>query len=365
MDTLRDRLSELADDAPTGGAPAAELWARGKRAQRVRAAALAVAALVVGVIGTGVGLGLAHDGDDDPDLVPARTVGFTLPIEYPSGAALPDLGDTPGPLAAVWLVPRAGGGSPEVVGLVARTGRFGTLPIDLPSDEPASADTVGAVALSPDGRRLAYPSPTVPWSDDGAPDPVVRDLVTGETFTSAFEFKTRVTALWVDAAHLFGYVAAGSDADGWLWEPGHAPLRVNPYELPYAGSDVAVASWPALTAPMDQEDGSGKCTTLNLHDVRTPESSSPARVPTLCTVLGVIGSDILVGHRNNPTDGNGTVIALRFDAADPFCPSVARRCELSVDDAGPRVVATAGAPERVTFATDLIRVALGAMGGRS
>ena len=27
-----DRLAELADDAPTGGAPAAELWARGKRA---------------------------------------------------------------------------------------------------------------------------------------------------------------------------------------------------------------------------------------------------------------------------------------------------------------------------------------------
>ena len=28
MDTLHDRLAELAEDAPTGGAPAAELWAR-------------------------------------------------------------------------------------------------------------------------------------------------------------------------------------------------------------------------------------------------------------------------------------------------------------------------------------------------
>ena len=361
MDTLRDRLSELAKDAPTGGAPAAELWARGKRAQRVRAAVLAVAALVVGVIGAGVGLGLAHHGQDDP--APARTVGFKLPIEYPNGAVLPDLGDSPGRLAAVWLVPRVGGGSPEVVGLVARTGRFGTLPIDMPPDHPASADTMGVVALSPDGRRLAYPSPTASWSEDGVANPVVRDLVTGETFTSAFEFKARVYVVWADATHLFGFDAAGSDADGWLWEPGKAPTRVNPYDMPYAGSDVAVASWPALSAP-EHEGGSGKCMTLNLHDARTPQNA-PAIVPSLCNVVGVIGSDILVGHRNDPSDGDGTVIALRFDAADPFCPSVGPRCELSVDEANRRVVATAGAPERVTFATHLIGVALGAMGGRS
>jgi hypothetical protein len=62
MDTLHDRLAELADDAPTGGAPAAELWARGKRAHRLRAAALAAAVAVVGTVGTGIGARLA-DGD--------------------------------------------------------------------------------------------------------------------------------------------------------------------------------------------------------------------------------------------------------------------------------------------------------------
>src|SRR5689334_17808323 len=104
MDTLRDLLVDLADDAPTGGAPPAELWARGKRAQRRRLVALTAAALVVGTIGTGVGLRL---GDrEQSDLVPAKSVAFTLPIQYPTGKALPELGDSPGPLAAVWLVPR-------------------------------------------------------------------------------------------------------------------------------------------------------------------------------------------------------------------------------------------------------------------
>src|SRR6185436_12508407 len=62
MDTLHDRLAGLADDAPTGGAPAAELWARGKRAHRFRAGALAAALLVVGAVGTGVGVRLADGG---------------------------------------------------------------------------------------------------------------------------------------------------------------------------------------------------------------------------------------------------------------------------------------------------------------
>jgi hypothetical protein len=105
MDTLHDRLVELADDAPTGGAPAAELWARGKRAHRLRVAALAATVLVVGAAGTGIGVRLGRgawpslrpsDGEDGPrraaDRVPRR-----------AGAA--GSRDTPGPLAAIWLVP--------------------------------------------------------------------------------------------------------------------------------------------------------------------------------------------------------------------------------------------------------------------
>src|SRR5436190_13607290 len=133
MDTLHDRLTDLAEDAPKGGAPAAELWARGKRAHRFRLAGLAAALLVVGAVGAGVGVRLTDGDGTRSDLAPAGTVGISLPIEYPVGEELPDLGNAPGPLAAIWLVPGAGGGTPEVVGLVAETGTFGTLPIDVSS----------------------------------------------------------------------------------------------------------------------------------------------------------------------------------------------------------------------------------------
>ncbi len=130
MDTLQERLAELADDAPTGGAPPAELWARGKRAHRLRAAALAATLVVVGAVGTGIGVLLADVGNDRSGPAPAGTDGIVLPIEYPVGEDLPDLGDAPGPLAAIWVSPGAGDGAPEVVGLVAETGMFGTLPFE-------------------------------------------------------------------------------------------------------------------------------------------------------------------------------------------------------------------------------------------
>lgn len=361
MDTLRDRLSELAEDAPTGGAPPAELWARGKRAQRIRATAFAAAALVVGAVGTGIGIGLADAGPDRSDLAPARTVGFALPITYPEGAALPDLGNTPGPLAAVWLVPREGD-TLEAVGLVAKTGTFGRLPIDLPRDDPEAPWNL-KVALSPDGRRIAYPSAEGQQGvQDAARNPIVRDLVSGETHTWAFGFDTRGVGLWADATHLFGHVAGGSDGEGWLWEPGQSPTRVNPYDVSYVGSEVSVASWPALMAPTNFGDGSGSCTTLSVYEGM---GSPPADVPALCNVLGVIGSDVLLGHRHDARDSDGTVVALQFDATTPFCPSPPQRCTLSVNDAHRRVVATAGAPGRVTFATDLIGAALDAKVGRS
>lgn len=361
MDTLRDLLVDLADDAPTGGAPPAELWARGKRAHRRQLVVLATAAaLVVGTVGAGIGL---RPGDRDrSDLAPATTIAFSLPIHYPAGAPMPELGDSPGPLAAVWLVPREGGGSPEAVGLVARTGRWGKLPIPLSHDDPEAPDNV-RVALSPDGRRIAYTLQTSqPGTQDVLLQPVVHDLVSGQTYLSAFGFGTRVGGLWVDDTHLFGLVAGGSDGDGWLWEPGRSPTRVNPYRVPYAGSDVAVASWPALGPPRDYGDDPESCSRLNVYDAKTPDSP-PADVPELCTLLGVIGPDTLLGHRKDPASGDVTVVAEKFHAAPPFCPSV-QRCELSIDDAHRRLVVASGAPERVTFASALIGQAL-RMGGRS
>ena len=320
MDALHDRLADLADDAPTGGAPPTELWARGKRAHRLRAAALAAALLVVGAVGAGIGLSLIDGHRTDPPA--ARNVHLALPIDYPVGAELPDLGDTPGRLAAIWLAPRAGH-APDAVGLVAETGKFGTLPID------ASASFFDGggmgVALSPDGRRVAYDTPT-----GGL---VVRDLVSGQSYSPAFAFGIRAgSSTWIDATHLVGHVADGSDTDGWVWEPGTAPKRVN--LLKYPGSP-----W------LGQFGGRDPWFNIKESASTPPCSSPPAQrtdKPVLCDVVGVIGSRRIV-----LTHWNSEVVAL--DRTDfPF-----------EDPAQRHVVVTAGAPERVAFASDVIGEALG------
>jgi hypothetical protein len=338
MDTLHGRLAELAGDAPTGGAPAAELWARGKRAHRLRAAALAATLVVVGAVGTGIGARLADGEGTRSDLAPAGTVDISLPIEYPVGEELSDLGETPGPLAAIWLVPGAGGGAPEVVGLVAETGRFGTLAIDVSSDYIENLYADAYFALSPDGRRIAYETP--------AEEVVVRDLVTGDSSSLAFEdFKSRPGSYtWVDATHLVGHVAPeadpasphqGGEGDGWVWEPGTEPKLVDLMTYPgtpYLGPHAGVFKHPWFLTLLPKKDPR-EC--LSLRD------EGPGKpIPVLCDLVGVIGPEIALTH-----DGNGTeVVAL--DAAGVEDPALRR------------VVATPGAPLRVTFATDLIGTAL-------
>ena len=354
MDTLHDRLAELADDAPTGGAPAAELWARGKRAHRLRAAVLAATLVAVVAVGTGIGTRLA-DGDGNRSApVPAATVGIVLPIEYPVGDELPDLGDTPGPLAAIWLAPH-GGGAPEAVGLVAKTGTFGTLPIDLPPDHPEDPEHM-AVTLSADGRRLAYPSPN--------DEMIVHDLVSGENVTPLSEIETRDGYTWVDATHLLGHVAGGGDGDGWIWEPGTAAKLVDWYTVTYGDTDLSV---PDNGSGPRQCSGTGASPIVE--NVRTSQQNDDPRagrfdVPVLCDVLGITPSGILLGHWNSdrvpggwddPNDRNGTVVALDINGADPPFE----------DPALLGVVAKAGAPDRVRFATDLIGEALDAAGGAS
>jgi hypothetical protein len=221
MDTLPDRLAELAGDAPTGGATAAELWAHGRRMHRRRSAALAVAVLVVGAAGTGLGLRVTDGAADRSDPGPAEIDGFessgiTLPIEYPAGEVVPELEHAPGRLAAAWVEARASG--IRLVGLVAETGEFGTLPIDnglvYHFEEPN-----GGAALSPDGRMIAY--------TDGTHQLVVRDLQSGEQ--DAWDWLgTRQAFTWFDSRTLVGHGPAGRQRlDGWVWEPSTSFRRVN------------------------------------------------------------------------------------------------------------------------------------------
>jgi hypothetical protein len=78
-------------------------------------------------------------------------------------------------------------------------------------------------------------------------------------------------------------------------------------------------------------------------------------VPVLCDVLGIIDSRIMLGHWKDPEDGNGTVVALDAQGADVAFEDLRLR----------RVVASAGAPVRVTLAADLIGAALDADSGTS
>lgn len=344
MDTLQERLEGLAEGAPQGGAPAAELWARGKRVQRLRSAALAVTALAVGVVATGVGVRLTGADVDRSVPPPANPIGVALPIEYPEGQQLPNLGDAPGPLAAVWMNPGAvggiyatEGGAAEVVGLVAKTGTFGTLPIDVSFNREDAFDA--GMALSPDGHRIAFTSP--------AGDLVVRDLVAGTEEKPAFGFELRAGYAWVDATHLVGHVAGGSDADGWTWEPGTAPRLVDLYTYPgtsWLDTNAGIAPW------YDERFVGHSC------QPAFRDRPGPYFELVLCDVAGVVGPDTVLTH-----DGNARVVAVDRPSAEyPFEDPAPR-----VDPPLREVVATAGAGPlmRVRFATDLIGEALDSTSG--
>ena len=325
-----------------------------------RAAAIAATLLVVGAVGTTIGVHLADGDGKRSATVPAGTVGIALPIEYPVRQELPDLGETPGPLAAAWLAPHVDGGAPGLVGLVAETGTFGTLPIDLPvyRDDPENPVPSPEVAfeLSPDGRRIVYNNP--------AEKLVVRDLVSGEEDVSAFAFGIRNVEGWLDATHLLGRVGGGSDADGWVWEPGTAPKLVDIYGVPYGKSGLSVGV---------RGGGPWDCSSPILQDVQTRQQNGGGwfgafDVPVLCDVLGISDSRIVLGHWKNRQDGNGTVVGLDIARADPPLgqQSPARPGAAEFDDpALRRVVVTTGAPGRVSLATDLIVEAIDAEGGAS
>jgi hypothetical protein len=355
---IRDELRGREGDAPSFDlSDARPVAGRARRRQILNAAGAGIGALAVAVALIAALGGLVRANRtpaDPPPPAPAETGGLVLPIEYPVGEELPDLGDAPGPLAAVWLVPRGAGAAPEAVGLVEETGMFGTLPIDVFHDDPEGPEEV-RVAMSADGRRLAYISP--------AGELVAHDLVSGESFPplSESDFETRLGSTWVDATHLFGLVADGSDADGWVWEPGTAPKLVDTYA--YAeGFDLWISQHGSGPEPWPGERG---CTSPILLDgtgdygVFTPGWGYTLEVPVLCDLLGIIDSEILLGHWNSDRlpgdwndadDGNGTVVALEVRGVDSSFEDPSLR----------RVVATAGAPQRVAFAADLIGEALGA-----
>jgi len=327
----------------------------------------------VGAVGAGIGGGLADDGLDAADPEPTGPVNISLPIQYPARAGLPQLGAAPGPLAAIWVDPGEGIGTPQVVGLVAESGRFGTLPIDVTAGLDLRSPHDPGIALSPDGRRIAYESPRIA-ADTPSDEVIVHDLVSGEEELLAMEETGLWAYDWLDATHLYGS-AGTTDTNGWVWEPGTAPERADlgaypdqpylGYGWPYAGKELMIPG-----------HGQRRCASPPLLLDASRDDQSPFEVPVLCDVSGVVGSEIVLGHwnpehragdTNAPTYPSGTVVALDIDGADrPYLdPALrGRGADDAFDDpARRRVVVAAGAPHRASFATGLIGEALEAAGG--
>lgn len=187
MADLRDALQTLASGhEPTHDeASPEELWGRGVRRQRLRLAVTGMVALLV--LAAGAGLGSWLPGALQPDVVPAAPPGqprIPRSIGQP-GDSVPGTNDAGplGQLAVLWSTDRDG--RPALFGISATTGQYRFL--DVP--RLAGAEQV---ALSPDGRRVAYwtsgivPGKAIPGDPDGlrwktVTGVAVYDTVTGRT----------------------------------------------------------------------------------------------------------------------------------------------------------------------------------------
>ena len=184
---------------------------------------------------------------------------------------------------------------------------------------------------------------------------------------------------WIDATHLYG-TTGKTDIGGWAWEPGTAAKLVNLGEVP--GQPYLGYGWPyGGTDLMIGFQGPKLCSEPSLlFEVSTEDPQGLVfGVPLLCDVLGVVGSEIVLGHWNSqhfsgdsddPGYADGTVVALDIRGADrPYLdPAVPRGpdADQAFEDLARRqVVVSAGAPHRVAFATDLVAEALESAGGAS
>jgi hypothetical protein len=113
----------------------------------------------------------------------------------------------------------------------------------------------------------------------------------------------------------------------------------SPYLGPYAGTDPWFLTFDPEEDTDNPDTAGWSC--LSLQDLGGDEPS-----PVLCDVVGVLSPEVALTH-----DENGAVVALDVHGVE--------------DPALRHVVATAGGPLRVTFATDLIGEALDIEDGAS
>lgn len=160
MTSLHDRLADLAESAPPA-APSADLWEQGRRygrRRRVEAATLTV--VLLAAIGSLVGALLPPMSYDVAPADAERTLRLPDRIELPSPWAkgTDDVGPI-GPVVAVFSTERRDGWFDLVhdnaLAAVSASGDYAFL--DLPDAALPAWFATGGVALSADGRWLAYP----------------------------------------------------------------------------------------------------------------------------------------------------------------------------------------------------------------
>ncbi len=198
---VRERLDRLAQQTPAGSPPP-DLWQRGVRRRRRRLAGGVAAALLAVVAGSGLAGTVARTVHPTP--APADGGSLALPsrvVEPSSWTPGTDRLGPPGRLAVVIGAVRSDGlfGTQRngLVGVSATTGAYRFL--DLPgrlSPDGSLLDEGATVALSPDGRSVAY------WrGDEVARGIAVYDTATGKVRTERLPSRLGVapqTLAWVD-----------------------------------------------------------------------------------------------------------------------------------------------------------------------
>ncbi|MCY4728717.1 hypothetical protein NYO98_20725 [Nocardioides sp. STR2] len=243
---LREELDALARTQTFSPDPSA--WDRGRRARRRTRAAAGLAAVAVVAVVAGAGALAVRPADVGPagDVVPAGAIPSR--IGEPDGPMVSDLAIG---RASVAYVDDVHLGQPVLVS--ATTGE--ALRVDLPDFPELDAEAMDGwfhgpwLALSPDGRRLAYPAGSSVERVRGVTTIStgwyrVVDLVTGET--SLLDLPTGTGTPRAVSWTSDGEIAV--DVYGRVTEPGEAP-DIESWTIDPATGDSSTSALTGVTAP--------------------------------------------------------------------------------------------------------------------
>ncbi|WP_193607210.1 hypothetical protein [Nocardioides lijunqiniae] len=301
MTSLHDRLADLAEHAPAGAPPDAssgdDLWQRGRRyGRRRRLETLTLTLVLLAAVGSLVGALLPAT---TYDVGPADAqAGLRLPdrlqVPSPWAPGTDDVGEL-GPLAAVVPAERRTWSSTSTgVAGVSTDGDYAFL--DLPGLSSGRGLQEGArVALSADGRHVAYPLAGTPAGEPNRMDGdtfvgvAIYDTVTGEVDRHQVETEHGIDVSglvwagdtlwlqygqWDQAADEGAETGTGSDYLLYTWPLGQRPRRFDgprPDLLPQAGLPTRVV---APGARLEVYDGDGTALSRVLRPDVRPESAA-------------------------------------------------------------------------------------------